>query len=91
MVTLNVLFTGFFVTAFLRMTGVVFCCHPERSEGSRMVTLNVLFTGFFTAVRFRMTGEWERIPYSEAEASVYGILRHCVPQNDRCCFFLRKG
>ena len=24
MVTLNVLFTGFFVTSFLRMTGVVF-------------------------------------------------------------------
>ena len=26
MVTLNVLFTGFFVTSFLRMTGVVFFC-----------------------------------------------------------------
>ena len=56
MVTLNVLFTGFFVTLFLRMTGVVFCCHPERSEGSRMVTLNVLFTGFFVTLFLRMTG-----------------------------------
>ena len=36
------------------------CCHPERSEGSRMVTQVVLFTGFFTASRFRMTDVWER-------------------------------
>ena len=32
------------------------CCHPERSEGSRMVTLGVLFTGFFIAALLRMTG-----------------------------------
>ena len=42
------------------------CCHPERSEGSRMVTLGVLFTGFFVAALLRMTeedGDFCRAPF----------------------------
>ena len=56
MVMLDALFTGFFVTAFLRMTEEK-TCHPEQSEGSRMASLDALFTGFFVTAFLRMTGE----------------------------------
>ena len=77
MVTLNVLITGSFVTAFLRMTACfsifpipyrVCCpkrskitCHPERKR---------------------------RIPYGDAWRSIHGILHRCAVQDDR--WFLRR-
>ena len=51
MVTLDVQFTGFFVTTLLRMTGVVFCVILSTSEGSRMGTKGASIHGILRRIR----------------------------------------